>query len=78
MAIGDEIKIKMCLKECGDHLYPDGECKDKCKGSYLFYNYESGTCLEQFPYFYVIYGEDEEEKEKIKVSSNVQALIHIM
>ena len=50
----DETKnIKICLKECSDHLYPDGECKGQCNETFPFYNYENGTCLKECPYFYL-------------------------
>ena len=64
--IANDKEIKMCLKECGDHLYLDGECKDKCNDTYSYYNYENGTCLENCPYFFVEYTEEEQEKEQKK------------
>ena len=55
--------IRNCLQECGDHLFPYGECKSECdkevsEGKYPYYNYDNGTCLKQCPYFYV---EDEKK-----------------
>ena len=64
--IDETTEVKMCLKECGDHLYPDGECKNECNETYPYYNYDNGTCLEKCPYFYVDYPEEDQEKEKKK------------
>ena len=62
--IDESTEIKMCLKECGDHLYPDDECKNECNGTYPYYNYDNGTCLEKCPYFYVHFEGNEVEKKR--------------
>ena len=56
--IGNEKTIRNCLQECGDHLFPGGECKSECdneegENKYPYYNYDNGTCLKQCPFFYV-------------------------
>ena len=62
--IDEETTIKNCLKECGDHLFPNGECKSECDEEYPYYNYDNGTCLKQCPYFYVEDETDAKEKKK--------------